>query len=304
MGLALLSPILLVMLSGVVYRVRSAVIRMARGGVEGDLRDGYDENGTIEEHHGKLTWWHRCVRSLLFLRNLQFFGFIMAALTPLSCQWFEGEIGWRMTNVPYESCSEWKHWIGVVSLVVYGIGGPCLIGIVATHGSGSSSSSMAVLDQFRTAYRVRVRFWELVLILRRIVFVGVSVLIPMESPFRALSQGAVLVMSGLVHMAVHPFMSREENEYESVSHALLVVNLLLCMSARVSRVSMAAVEAASTVVLVLNVLFVIVVAIRIAEGSRIWKWIRKGRVWRKACCGTRWRHHISSPLKVRLVLHS
>ena len=217
------------------------------------------------------------MRSMLFLLNMQFFAFVTAALTPLSCETMDES---RMSNAPYMKCSTGLRVVGSVALVGYGVAGPLMLGWVARRNMHSP-----IYAQFHGSFSPSAKYWELVLILRRIVFLTVTLTIPVRSVLRAISQVCVLVLSSIVHLWLAPFARREENVSEMVSLGLLVVNGMVSVSRRVATGTEVkapeGIDGALTACFVLHVLFVVYCGARISFGARVRNWLRKtcGHLW-------------------------
>ena len=122
-------------------------------------RGGNDEDGAAsvcpdrDASAAALRWRGRCIRSMLFLLNLQFFAFVTAALTPLSCETMDES---RMSNAPYMKCSDGLRAVGSIALIVYGIAGPLVLGWIVRRNMHS-----AIFAQFHSAFVPSAKYWEL-----------------------------------------------------------------------------------------------------------------------------------------------
>jgi len=224
-SLGLLGPVMIAVLSASIYLIGLMYMRWVRrchrGNGDGTraCADSDDSQRT-----GAVPWKARCLRSALFLLNLQFFAFITAAVTPLACDDFDVS---RMMNVPYETCSVWMRTIGSIGLVGYGFGGIGLLTFM-TRRCGHSE----VFAQFHSSFRPGAKYWEVVLALRRVVLLVLSLTINPRSAFRVASQAAVIAVSSALHASVQPFASLQENVSEIVSLSLLLVNVVVSVSFR------------------------------------------------------------------------
>jgi hypothetical protein len=205
-------------------------------------------------------WKQKCLRSLLFALSLQYFSFIVAALSPMRCATDDGKQEDYMLSRPAELCAGWKQAIGGLSLVVYGIGAPVALGWTVRR-----NEQLPAFAQFMRPYCDHRRWWELALWIRRFLFLCVHVLLDGTRPgMRSVLEG-IVVCSGLVLQAVFmPFRSMDENVCELVSLLLLLMNLV---GSDVSRVPLSDTSAVGIVIVILNVVLVVYLVVRILSKS-------------------------------------
>jgi hypothetical protein len=196
------------------------------------------------------------MRSGVFLLSMQFFSFVWASLIPLGCETFDVS---RMTSAPYMECSVWMQAIGSIAFVGYGLFGPLTIGLLARRCLTSP-----IFAQLHATFRGPTKYWEFVLVLRRILFLIVSVEIPLTSSFRPLGQCLVLMTSAVFHVMARPFGSSEANVSEMVSLGLLVLNLMAAVCARAGiGGGRAGILHSSLITFILDSLFVIYLVVRV-----------------------------------------
>jgi hypothetical protein len=261
----LIGPLLLALLCAVIFVCGFALLRWRA--VHSREPTAYSIHGIGESSADpvktaapQLSWGMRCLRSALFLLNLQFFAFVTAMLAPLTCSDFDVP---RLINAPYVLCSQWMRWVGVFSFVAYGIGGPLLL-FWAVHRRPHSLWSAP----FRVAFRPSAQYWELILILRRILFLIASLTIPPNNAFRVTCQAIVLVASAIAELWATPFASAEDNLNDLTSLGVLLLNLTASVNRRaMSADDDSAVKAASSTVFVLNSLFVVFSVGRVVWGA-------------------------------------
>ena len=154
--------------------------------------------------------------------------------------------------------------VGTMGLVVYAVGGPLLLGRVVSRNRQSPT-----FTQFHSAFRPSVVYWELVLLLRRILFLVASVTIPPRSAFRAVGQSIVVGASGALHLWAAPFAAFEENMCEMVSLCLILLNIIVSLCWRAAEgAGRGDINSCSTLVFAMNAIFVIYCAGRILWAGR------------------------------------
>ena len=180
-----------------------------------------------------------------------------------------------MTNAPYMKCSNGLRAVGWTALVVYGIAGPLGLGWVVQRNMQS-----AIFAQFHGAFVSSAKYWELVLSLRRIVFLMMTLLVGFRSVFRTISQCVILVLSSILHLWSAPYARREENVCEMVSLGLLVLNGIASLSRRVETgvhpmpMAPEGTEQTLIVCFAMNALFVVYCVARIAFGENFTRGVR------------------------------
>jgi len=230
----------------------------------------------VFEEGEKLQWGGRCARSALFLLNVQFFAFVTAALTPLTCADMDVL---RMVNAPYQKCSTWMRSVAAIVFVLYGIGGPVALGVLVRRGVRSPK-----YQQFHAVFRWPAKYWELVLLLRRVAFLFVTLIVSSHSAFRAVGQCAVLALSALLHLWALPFKSSEENVCEMASLGLLAVNVVLSVSWRAAAdAGRVDADACSLAVFALDACLVAYLALRIVWKGPLVRFVKS--LWRRRTRG-------------------
>jgi hypothetical protein len=218
-------------------------------------------------------WYDRCRRSALFLVLFLYMSAVTAVLTPLSCSLDPGDGHEYMVAHPASHCSAKLRTSAIVLCFFYlGLLPAGLVVLVRRHGLFSTSvlrhdnsvrnadrnalamGPMYVYSLLFASYRDGRRAWEIVVTVRRVLFVAAFVAIPGISEFRTVVLSSVLSLSVLLQSVFSPFSTPLANQLETVSLLLLLVNLAASTQSQV--LGIVDVNAAGIVVFVLDLLFV------------------------------------------------
>ncbi len=121
-----------------------------------------------------------------------------------------------------------------------------------------------VLSGFTSTYQERVRWWEMVVLVRRLALIAVVALVPYYSQFLPASLFVVIQVSALAQHVYHPYRESFDNRAELASLYLLLGSYVAGFINAV--LGSAGVADPSMVLLVLNLVFVAVMLLRVGRG--------------------------------------
>eukprot|EP00762_Andalucia_godoyi_P005842 ANDGO_07004.mRNA.1 MDIS1-interacting receptor like kinase 2 len=178
------------------------------------------------------SWIDRSRRSAIFLFTVLFSPAISAVLAPLSCAKDMGDGESYLRYYPDVKCSATMQIAASLFLLFYGVCVPgTLIFLVRRSDVLKSSTSqhsrrMYVYSLLFDSYRKGCRWWEILVTVRRILFVAAYVTISRLSQFRTVLVSIVLSAATVFQATAIPYGTKTDNIAESTSLALLLVNLL------------------------------------------------------------------------------
>eukprot|EP00762_Andalucia_godoyi_P008149 ANDGO_07424.mRNA.1 Putative leucine-rich repeat-containing protein DDB_G0281931 len=216
----------------------------------------------------KIAWFDRCRRSAIFLFLFLFMSAVSAILASLSCTADVGDGKSYLIFYPNEGCSKVLQGKSSVLLVVYVFAIPGGLSYlvwrsgVFSKNAKSDTRSMYVYSLLFGSYRHDRRWWEFVVVLRRVLFVAAYVTISPLSEYRTMLVASVLVAAVGAQAIATPYHRSAENSFEIISLGILLVNLVCSVQSQVLAVQ--DIDEAGTLVFLMNVGFSIVVIAMLA----------------------------------------
>eukprot|EP00762_Andalucia_godoyi_P008173 ANDGO_07437.mRNA.1 LRR receptor-like serine/threonine-protein kinase FLS2 len=204
-------------------------------------------------------WIDRCRRSAIFLYVFLFMSAISTVLAPLSCATDPGDGKKYMLFYPDQQCLPLMQAVSSGVLLIYAILVPGSLSFfvwrsgVLSKNVKPDTRRMYVYSLLFGSYKDNRRWWELVITIRRILFVVAYVTIPRLSEHRTMLVAGVLVIAAILQSVASPYRRNLENAVEITSLGLLLVNLVCSVQSQVLGVQ--DVVGAGTIVFLLNVAF-------------------------------------------------
>eukprot|EP00762_Andalucia_godoyi_P003573 ANDGO_04360.mRNA.1 MDIS1-interacting receptor like kinase 2 len=222
------------------------------------------------------AWLDRCRRSAIFLFLLMFMSAISAVLSSLSCTTDAGDGKSYLVYYPNERCSQTLLAVSSFLLLLYALVIPGVLSFlvwrsgVLAKDAKSDTRRMYVYSLLFGSYLPNRRWWELVVTLRRILFVAAYVTIPPLSEYRTMLVASVLVGAATVQAVATPYLRKVENSVEVASLGILLVNLVCSVQSQVLAVR--DVDGAGTIVFLMNIGFsAILVGMLLSHFGRRWR---------------------------------
>eukprot|EP00762_Andalucia_godoyi_P008045 ANDGO_03490.mRNA.1 putative leucine-rich repeat receptor-like protein kinase At1g35710 len=213
-GVAVANTLIFPAISGLIWFVGALILRVSRRASAARSK----------------AWLDRCRRSALFLSVFLYMQAVNAILAPLACSRDEGDHEEYLIAVPYHRCSSTLRDLSIVLLLFYVIGGPVLLAWIVSR-SGVTTQDDAVSSRRRYvysllfgSYRAECRWWELIVTVRRVLFVSAFATVQSRSSIQALLVLMVLGGSILLSSLFSPFRSLAENSLETLSLLVLLIN--------------------------------------------------------------------------------
>eukprot|EP00762_Andalucia_godoyi_P006255 ANDGO_01633.mRNA.1 LRR receptor-like serine/threonine-protein kinase GSO1 len=217
-------------------------------------------------------WMDKCFRSSIFWYLFLFMSAVSAALAQLSCVTDPGEDKSYLLFHPNEECSPSLQVISSIVVVFYAVLIPAFLSYLVWNSgalsdvSSSDPREMYVCSLIFRSYRPSRRWWELVVTLRRMLFVLAFVTISPLSEYRIFLVSSVLVASGIVQAMAAPYQHPMGNSMEIISLGILLVNLVCSVQSQVLAVE--DVDGVGTMVFLLNTGFSAVLITMLASHFR------------------------------------
>eukprot|EP01028_Stygiella_incarcerata_P006929 TRINITY_DN2828_c0_g1_i2.p1 TRINITY_DN2828_c0_g1~~TRINITY_DN2828_c0_g1_i2.p1 ORF type:complete len:1144 (-),score=267.61 TRINITY_DN2828_c0_g1_i2:1811-5242(-) len=236
--LSLLTPVLCIVMVGLIYGIGSLVIRCMprkeekmkkQSSIEDySCQEEDDETmeskDTIERGKSSIGWGQRNLRALIFLLYFGYMGTSQAVLFPLVCEKDPGTNEYYMINATAERCSKSLQMSSSVLLVLYVLLLP-LIALFVIWKTYDNSRQSGVLGILVAGYPKKFRFWEIYITVRRVLFLCAFFLFREASETRIAWAIFVLVLSIILQFVYRPYGSKFENICEIVSLGLLLGDL-------------------------------------------------------------------------------
>lgn len=161
----------------------------------------------------KAVWKKKCKRSLIFLLYLVYFPVMTTLVTPLSC---DGE---GITSIPYEDCDSSYIAPSVILILLYGFSLP-LIPVIQYIKHPYESGTFDILY---SSYKEEKKYWELILSLRKILFIILMQTFVVGSTVQLLLVLVLIQCSLLLQLFNNPFKQWFENLLECISAILISI---------------------------------------------------------------------------------
>lgn len=206
-------------------------------------------------------WLDRCLRSAVFLLVATYMFVTTNIIIPLSCEQDPGDLDEYFVFLPYHKCSAGLRISSALLLVGYVVGGPAslawfIFNSRAVQDRRRHPRARFVFSLLFASYRPGMQFWELVAVLRRILFV-VAFMLPAFSACSGLLLCVVLGASAILQAHLHPYCHSLENTLEMVSFLLLLTNYVVRLEGQV--LGTVDIDAVGAILFAANLLFVVVV---------------------------------------------
>eukprot|EP00762_Andalucia_godoyi_P007138 ANDGO_01823.mRNA.1 putative leucine-rich repeat receptor-like protein kinase At1g35710 len=201
-------------------------------------------------------WIDRCRRSAIFLFMFLFMSAISAVLASLSCTTDAGDGKSYLVFYPDERCSAMLQAVSAILFAVYVVVIPGVLACFVWRSGVLSGTAkpdtrrMYVYSLLFGSYKSNRRWWELVVMLRRILFVAAYVTVPSLSEYRTMLVACLLVVAESLQAIASPYHRSVENSVEIISLGILLVNLACSVQSQVLAVQ--DVDGAGTIVFLLN----------------------------------------------------
>eukprot|EP01028_Stygiella_incarcerata_P012265 TRINITY_DN742_c0_g1_i2.p1 TRINITY_DN742_c0_g1~~TRINITY_DN742_c0_g1_i2.p1 ORF type:complete len:971 (+),score=185.39 TRINITY_DN742_c0_g1_i2:925-3837(+) len=176
----------------------------------------------------KLTWCERVVRSIIFLL---FFGYMRTSqiiLFPLICEEDPGTHDFFMLNAQSDKCSTAMQACSSILLLGYVIFLPSLVLSLILKRYDQHHQVFGILV---AGYPRKFRFWEVLVAVRRVLFLSPFFLFPRSSQVGVLWVSIILLLSIVLQFLFRPYSTELENSMEIISLLTLLVNLSVRLGA-------------------------------------------------------------------------
>eukprot|EP00762_Andalucia_godoyi_P006041 ANDGO_00366.mRNA.1 Putative leucine-rich repeat-containing protein DDB_G0281931 len=227
-------------------------------------------------HRFRRAWSDRCRRSCIFLFLLLFMSAVSAILASLSCTTDAGDGKSYLVFYPNEECSSILQAVSSILLVFYVLVIPGGLSFVIWRSGVLSKNAkphtrrMHVYSLLFGSYRPNRRWWEIVVTIRRVLFVVAYVTIPPLSEYRTMLVAIVLVAAAGAQAIATPYHRGVENPVEIISLGILLVNLVCFVQSQVLAVQ--GVDGAGAFVFAMNVSFsVVLIGMLLSHVRRHWR---------------------------------
>eukprot|EP01028_Stygiella_incarcerata_P009903 TRINITY_DN4886_c0_g2_i1.p1 TRINITY_DN4886_c0_g2~~TRINITY_DN4886_c0_g2_i1.p1 ORF type:complete len:1360 (-),score=311.48 TRINITY_DN4886_c0_g2_i1:10-3831(-) len=181
---------------------------------------GSESKAFIDGVQLPVSWGQQCMSAWIFLQFLLYMSVCTEILKPIACEKDDGDGKWYMKNIPYAKCSDAMRGVSFFLIIVYIVGLP----------AAALYMILNRLDRYRFVLDIlvgsfgKLRFWEVLVAFRRVIFVSAFLSLPEYSAFLAIWIELVLGVSLLLQGMLHPFKTVMENAMELSTLIALTVN--------------------------------------------------------------------------------
>jgi Leucine-rich repeat (LRR) protein len=218
---------------------------------------------------GAKQWLDRCRRSALFMSVFLYMPTVRMVLSALVCTRDSGDGLEYLVAVPYYRCSDSLRAMSVMLSIVYVVGAPLAASVLllrsraAKEDPQSSSRRRYVYSMLFGVYAPSCFMWELVITVRRVLFVSAFAMVESRSSLQTLLVIVVLGGSLLLQGIYQPLRTRVEHAAELLSLVVLLINYGLQMKGQA--LGALDVDSAGVLVFVLNVFTVLLLLIALVK---------------------------------------